>query len=743
MSQPSPTRWISRDLSHLYQDDLDARQARNPTDKDKPLFFDVVIVGSGYGGAMAAAELSGLQDAKRQPLNVLVLERGKEYTPGMFPSSGQELPGHIRVHRSKTGETTGWLDGLFDLRVGADVSALVGNGLGGGSLINAGVMEIPQWEAISRLPPTLTGELTPDYMARVKARLGAADNGVDNTIGLNNRAPDGGTRKTHALAFLGGARFHEAAVTLEMGEQPAGSAHEQCRLCGDCMSGCNVGAKKSLDTSLLLQAWRKGARIHTGASVTGLRRLDDRAPELPLWELMVVHTDEALRRRNSPLRITAGQVILAAGTFGSPEILMRSESFGLRFSPRLGQQFSCNGDNILAVQNTGQVVDTVASEDQPLEDRCIGPTITGVIRMPAAATGPGFLIEEFAVPAALRRVFNEVVTTSSLLQRLTDQDCDDHKADDTGLDDFAVDPAAMDQVLLLGLIGHDEGNGQLRLPDPVRMDDSRAVEGRVRIDWPDARKSRLIDDALGRAEHLIGQRMPGSTVLPNPLWRMLPAQLDFVFHSERGPLLTVHPLGGCPIGPNSQQGVVDEFGRVFDFGSRSGPGGTHPGLLVLDGSILPASLGVNPALTIAAIAQRAARRLAADSQWSDAQPLLRSPGSRPRLRRQESCTPPKPADTTVELIERLNGQVQIGQAAYVAELTLQYLPYALRDLSTHMGRTLTVQGPLSMLRLYSKEKWDSDGIRFLDEPARRQLALLEAPLSGSLSLLQREASRPL
>ncbi len=750
MSHTPRTRWISQDLSGLYRQDRDAREARGRGQADGgthdqrgdgQLFFDVVIVGSGYGGAMAAAELSGLQQDGR-PVSVLVLERGKEYTPGMFPSSGQELPGHIRVHRSKSGETTGWLDGLFDLRIGVDVSALVANGLGGGSLINAAVMEIPDWKSVPRLPTALTDELDHSYMTGVKERLGAASGGIDNTIGLNSLAPQG-TDKTATLQFLGGATFRQAALTVEMSDQRTDGV-AQCTLCGDCMTGCNVGAKRSLDTTLLLQAWQRGARVHTGASVTTLtRRLDPggRAGR-DHWELLVVHTEESLRRRNDPLRVAAGTVILAAGTLGSPEILMRSQSRSLRFSPRLGQQFSCNGDNILAVQNTGQQVGTVASEHEPLAGRQVGPTITGVVKMPATAASPGFLIEEFAVPAALKRVFEELITTSGLLQRLTARNDEVHRNDDTGLDPMAVDPAAMQEVLLLGLVGHDDSNGQLVLPDIGRLDESRAVEGRIRIAWPDARDSRILDAAYSRAGQLIRNRMPEATILPNPMWRMLPPELDFVFRSERGPVLTVHPLGGCPIGPNVLEGVVDEFGRVFDFGPKSGPDGTHPDLRVLDGSILPASLGANPALTIAAIAQRAARQLAADQRWTDAQPTLRLPDSRGVLRGADTCTTPTPAETTVELIERLTGPVRIRQDDYWAELTLQYKPASLPALTTSMGRVLKVEGPLSTLRLYSRTAWDQQGIRFLDEPARKQLALLEAPVSGSLSLLQREPSRP-
>jgi choline dehydrogenase-like flavoprotein/pimeloyl-ACP methyl ester carboxylesterase len=719
------TRRIATDVSALYADE----RASNGT-----LVFDVVIVGSGYGGAMAAAELAGLADASGQPQSVLVLERGKEYTPGMFPSSLQEVPAHVRVHREKSGSTTGWLDGLFDLRLGGDVCALLGNGLGGGSLINAGVMERPHWNAVERMPDSIKADLDTAYLDAVKTRLGARQGNVDNTIGLRPGTPDG-TSKTQVLRALGtGQVFRQAAVTVEM--QP-GAALAQCTLCGDCMTGCNVGAKKSLDTNLLLQAWQQGARIHTGASVVGLRR-----GRLARWELTTVFTDESLRRRHQPLTVRARTVIVAAGALGSPELLLRSEAEGLRFSPRLGQQFSCNGDNILAVRDTGLATNPVAHEHVPLDARAVGPTITGVVEMPQGSTGKGFLVQEFGVPAALERVFDEIVTTTSLLHNLAEPDNSVHVGNADGTDPLAVQPQDMAQVLLLGLIGHDEGAGQLRLPLHSPLEEPRAAEGNIRIEWPEARKSHHVEDAYQRTRALVRANLRGGKALPNPLWRMLPEELDFVFRSERGPLLTVHPLGGCPIGADRSTGAVDEFGRVFDGGIVNGPGtAVHPGLLVLDGSILPSSLGANPSLTIAAVAQRAARRLAQDMHWTPAGAPRPVP-ARPRLRSLADCVPPAPAPTEVEVIERLCGPVKIAGRACVAELTLQYRPCALADLARAMRRDLEVAGPQSMLRVYDLQTWHDQGVRFLDERERRLHALLERPVTGTLSLLQREPSWP-
>lgn len=103
---------------------------------------DVLIVGSGYGGAVAAARLAGATPrAGGAPIRVIVLERGNEYLPGEFPATFAELPGHVRFSAQDGAAPRGRPTGLFDLRLGKDVSVLLGNGLGGGSLINAAVME--------------------------------------------------------------------------------------------------------------------------------------------------------------------------------------------------------------------------------------------------------------------------------------------------------------------------------------------------------------------------------------------------------------------------------------------------------------------------------------------------------------------------------------------------------------------------------------------------------------------------
>jgi choline dehydrogenase-like flavoprotein len=732
--EPSPAslRWLSRDYADLRQH-WDG----------KP--FDVLIVGSGYGGAMAAAELAGrevLENGKPRPVRVCVLERGQEYAPGMFASSLQDLPPHVRVHRGGHDKTLGSFEGLLDLRLGADVSTLVGNGLGGGSLINAGVMEVPRLDQCERLPRVLREELTPAFFVQVQAQLGAS-----TELGLHPDVPPGGLAKSRGLRELQEAaqagrakddprhlKFRDAAITVQVRDDAADPDVPRCTLCGDCMTGCNVGAKKSLDTTLLREAWRRGAEIYTGGSVLQVRKLPDGVDGHPeaCWSVTTAFTDESLRRRHDVLPLLARRLILAAGTLGSTEILLRSRSRKLPLSQKLGEQFSCNGDNLVALHDGPKKTDTTTDEHVPLRDRRVGPTITSVIEL------GDMLLQEFAVPAPLKRLFEETVTTARLLNDLGKPPTHSGSSP-SGCDSFGVDGDAMDKTLLVGLIGHDESCGQLQLADAVRMDDSRHLEGRVRIQWPHLRKSYLLDRGFDTAKQLVEEaRGAGASVLPNPLWRLLPQDMEFLVKDQRGPVLTVHPLGGCPIGESHLHGVVDDRGRVYDPQASEAARGTrfHDGLVVLDGSIIPASLGANPALTIAAVAKRAAGLLA--TEWGFAAGGSAPPRAlrrRPVLRKPEHCTPAKPKETEVELAERL-----IGKAGpHLVELTLRYRPATVAAMMSGRRPKMALDPRRSFLRVY--DGGDQELARKLitwSEAKRDDQALVVARVHGELDLLRQE-----
>ena len=752
-------RWLSRDYAELAAK-LSAKA------NDETPHFDVVIVGSGYGGAVAAAELSS-----RTGLRICVLERGQEYLPGMFPSRLAELPGHLRFSTVGNPKPRGNVEGLFDLRMGEGAGALVANGLGGGSLINGAVMEKPKFGTFnSGLPAKLEQELTASYLDRALAMLEGSNPGIGtaqaqaNTIQLHPFVQANGplpkTAALKALAASGLGSFRPAALTIEMqgGLNTEQVEMSQCTLCGDCMTGCNVGARRSLDTNLLVRAARNEAHIYTGASVLQMQRKDG------LWQLEVVPTHPQVRRAQStPLLLTANRVILAAGTLGSTEILMRSQSKQLTFSSRLGEQFSCNGDNLAALQFNSRNVRSGASECEPLtpaSKRAVGPTITGVVEVAAANNALGFLVQEFAVPGPLKLLFEELVTTGVLLRNMGQGDTSCHgKGNEKDSDPLAVNPAAMNRTALVGLIGHDAATGTLKLPRNYINSaatgagrSGRAYEGGLRIEWKDAPTDPSLErafDQFAKCAESLG------TVIPNPMWKPLPNELEALAVQGNGPVLTVHPLGGCAMADSNFSGVVDGFGAVFNC-STSGETSIDDWkgtLLVLDGSVIPRSLGANPALTIAAIALRAMDHWCAD--WGAESPAPEKVTTpmppRPVLRTPQECVTTDPLPTQFQVVERLAGPVYLpgrGNGNFVLELTFAFQPASLAQMVGPMGRKLTLDhsqadtAVVNCLRIFDAHTWRDERLDMKGDDSRGRKALVTARLDGFLRLLDREPSSP-
>ncbi len=709
--------------------------------------FDLVIVGSGYGAAVAARQLAGCRPQGRPgdaPLSICILERGQEYAAGAFPSRLADLAGHVRFNTPSHSGAKGRRNGLFDLRVGGDVQVLVANGVGGGSLINAGVMlrptaavlRQPHWPAALRQPGALD-----EHFEAVLPWLGAVVAGQPNALAA--AAAPAKSVAMQRLAGTAGAQAVPITMALQTGTHSvAGVPLAACIGCGDCATGCNHGAKHSLDIGLLAQACHTpGVQMHTGATVLWLERATDGDG----WLLRLQHTDSALRRgQPQPFRLRARRVVLAAGTLGSTEILQRSQQQGLALSAMLGQRFSANGDLVALLHNTGQPVLALAEPQQAPARRGVGPTITRMIdRRDGAA---GFVVQDLAVPAALQQAFSELFTSAHTLQGLTVHDHHAHQAGDA--DPCAVDAAALRRALPLAMIGHDGANGQLQLRQPPA--DAQAAgqrggiddgDGALQIVWPDHRLDRRWPQQ--HAQLLAMAAAPaglGGQLLPNPVWQLLPPALQRSLGLPHGPLLTVHPLGGCVMADSVDQGVVDGFGRVFDPSSAGGShNGLHPGLAVLDGAAVPGSLGINPALTIAALAHRAAAQLRLDWGLAAPQPATLTLGPRPPQRQVPNPTlpPPSPQPTEVELLERLSAETVLadGRPAWL-ELTLQSQPTTVASLVQRSGpRTLQFDGRHSRLRILSQAPQRHSG-----EPAFDSEVLLSARIDGVLSLFQREPS---
>jgi cholesterol oxidase len=629
----------------------------------------------------------------------------------------------------------------------------------------------PEWDQFDfRMPDQVKKELKGKWIEEARRLLGSRVNDAsgqwtDNTIDRHPEVvQDKPLRKTGALKKLaqGQACPHTtvpvdqpAAITVRLRhEDNAGQATQltPCSLCGDCLTGCNVGAKLSLDTNLLVGAQRRGLQIHTSASVLRLQW------HTGLWSLEVVHTDPQVQgRRTSPVKIKSRKVVLAAGSLGSTEILLRSRKGhrGLRLSPRMGEQFSLNGDNTATIRFDDDVK-ALADEALPLtgaqgvSPRRIGPEITHMLRWQADGNGPGFLVQEFSVAAPLRGLFQEIVTTRGWLERLAAGDWKNHAALHPGeRDPLALDRDGLQRELMVGLIGHDSASGRIELPR------GSPGEGSIGVRWPGVGNDPAMADAFDKLERRVNDSLgSGAHVTPNPMWRLLPKALSRVLGEGAGGALTVHPLGGCPMGTAPSNGAVDEWGAVFNLAPSGDErwNDQETSLLVLDGAMVPGSLGANPALTIAALSLRAAHHWREQWNWTTQPETPRSaPEERPRARALSDCLPPqKPEATQVQIIERLWGRVDWldgphGREIRWVEVTFAFEPATVDALTQPLGKRLTLipqqehgQFAASYLRIYRNRDLEGRSLDALSEPERKDIAEVTAPLQGHMDLLKRE-----
>lgn len=722
----SKTAWISQGFERLV-----ARVRQAPAS----VHFDVLIIGSGYGGAVAASTFAGRTHEGRQ-IAVGVLERGREYLPGAFPTGLGELPRHIRSDSNK--------DGLIDIRIGAEVVAVVANGVGGGSLINAGVMETPLPSVFRRGWPTALKDLSTwkSYFDRARDLLGGTILGAPNTIADHVDGVPQKFRSVRALAPDG--NFRPASITVAMRDTvSSGNVRlNKCVRCGDCATGCNAGAKNSLDVNLLVRANEHGAEIFSGATVLNVAR-DGEAG----WIVNCVHTDAKLRKRDGAVvSIKAGKVVLAAGTLGSSEILMRSYSAGLQLSDgALGTRCSTNGDMLVADYATAAEVNTVADETIKPSTRAVGPTITGIIDLRASE---GVMIEEMSVPAGLRAAFAEVFATLNTLHSLSRHDGARHRPGFPDDDIYAVPAVRIGHSALYAVMADDGAAGRIELDgDPV----ATGRDGIARIRWDKLQGQPVFDKEVEALAALT--KGTGGRLIPNPVWKLLPADLTWLLKDQRGPLATVHPLGGCAMADSGANGVVDHLGRVF---TATGADTVYDDLVVLDGSIVPSALATNPALTIAAIALRAAETLA--EAWDYAAAAARpdvAPLVRPVFR--ETDVAARAQSSAVEITERLVGPVRLTpsqgvEETRIVELTMRFTPTTLAQLTPNTGgqpilrvaTELPDRAIRSQIRIFPRDVWEKLETTWLPLHVREQKldAAVEfsAPISGSLRIFERQQS---
>jgi cholesterol oxidase len=601
--------WLSQSAESLIQDCETGSGSKK---------VDVAVVGSGYGGAVAALRFA------EHGHSVLVLERGQEYVAGEFPNDLSQVGKHVRSEiAATTGVTSqGYEDALFDFRLGYKAGALVGNGLGGGSLINAGVGLQPDAKVFEQeeWPAALRQEDLQPYFNRAKYMLELQIPGQP-TAGCEQSSKPAQSAKFQRLQALGeqtaqrldkGDRnlqiqFEAApiAVQLDSAVREDLGQRKACIGCGDCVTGCNYQAKLSLTATYLPRAVKAGAKLHTGLSVLCVS-YDDKDPAHP-WVLHFVRTGERKLQHEleknrqacdpSPrdgwiYTLRARRVVLAAGTFGSTEILLRSRKRGLSLSnTALGVGISGNGDDVAFGYDLKQPANAVGWGSKPVPQTPVGPTISGVIRY----TDPfdvrrGTLLQDGAVPGLMRGVFHELATTLGAVAQLGNWR---YRA--LGEDPLALQPKALQHSMSLLGMGHDSAGGVIAYDH---------ASDRVQWGWPKAEQEA--GPALHRQRSQPGIKALGGIYIQNPAVSLLPDALGSVLSGPKpgGTVFTVHPLGGCRMGDSPLTGVVNHWGQAFH-----ADGHLHDGLYVLDGSTLPSALGANPMLTITALAERACEKI--------------------------------------------------------------------------------------------------------------------------------------
>lgn len=578
--------------------------------EDIKAHYDVVVVGSGYGGGIAASRMA------RAGRSVCVLERGVERQPGEYPDTQHEAVAAIQLD-APAGHV-GSRTALYDVRLNGDMNVFLGCGLGGTSQVNANVALQPDDRVFD--DAVWPEELRADVTTRLAEGYAHAAEMLRPTP-----YPDDELLKLKALGKSaervgGDGRFYRPPinVTFEDRVNEAGVQQRECIRCGDCVSGCNQAAKNTTLMNYLPDARNHGAQIFQCADVRSVERVGDQ------WAVHFQGLETGREAFTAPTElVTADVVILAAGALGSTEIMLRSKAQGLSLSNRIGTRFSGNGDVLGFAYNADEAVNGIGFGNRSPKDlEPVGPCITGIIDLRG---GPdldqGMVIEEGAIPGGISALLPELLAVAAALEG-TDTDAGDRlREKQREVESVLLGPrhGAVRNTQTFLVMTHDDAGGTLRLEDD-----------RLRIDWHGVGAEPIfetIDRKLEEASAALG-----ATYVRDPIWTKLLGNR----------LVTVHPLGGCPMGTDASAGVVDHKGRVF-----SGTAGTdvHEGLYVTDGSVIPRSLGVNPLFTISAVSERCCELLAEDRGWTIDYSLPSTPA------------PEAPTTLGLEFTERMEGFV--------------------------------------------------------------------------------------
>jgi len=560
--------------------------------------YDVVIIGSGFGGSVAALRLV------EKGYRVAVLEAGRRFADDEFPRTSW------RVRKFLWAPALGCygIQRLTLLRsergAKAKVLVLSGAGVGGGSLVYANTLyepladfyDDPQWRGIT----DWRAELAPHY-DQAKRMLGVV---TYPRLTAADRA-----MRAVADQMGVGDTFHPTPVGVFLGTPGktvpdpyfggAGPERTGCSHCGSCMTGYRHGAKNTLVKNYLWLAERAGAEVHPLTTAVAVRPAAGGG-----YEVATVRTGGLLHRRRRTF--VADQVIFAAGALGTQRLLHEMRATGALpgLSPRVGELTRTNSEAIL-----GASVPRQRARRRGL-DYSDGVAITSSFH-----PDPHTHIE----PVRYGRGANAMGLMQTAL----------------------VDGGPRRALRLLGTIARKPVTYLPMLS--VRGWSERTVIALVMQSLDNSLTTRYRRGLFGGGlRSRPGHGEPSPTWIPagNEATRKLAAQIDGIAGGSVTEAfdipLTAHILGGAPIGASADDGVIDAYHRVFG----------HPGLHVVDGAAVTANLGVNPSLTIAAQAERAV------SMWPNrGEPDPRPPLGEPyeRVPVVPPTSPTVPADAPAAL----------------------------------------------------------------------------------------------
>jgi len=543
--------------------------------------YDVVVIGSGYGAGIAASRLS------RAGKKVCLLEKGKEFLPSEYPRTSEAALKEMQFN-SPDG-SIGPKTGLYEFHLNKDISVYKGCGLGGTSLVNAGVSLVPEPRVLGSdsWPAELLKD--PDSYWRNVERARHMLQPAQYPEGANGypKLPKSEAMKASAAHMNNEFRYLDINVTFEDRKNNAGVDQYKCQLCGDCMTGCNYGAKNTTLMNYLPDARNHGAQLFTGVAVQYVSQTDGK------WVVHYLIESAESEKFNAPdLFVTADIVVVGAGCLGSTEILLRSRDKGLAVSDRLGQRFTGNGDVLAFAYNADVTVNTIGfGPHVPGEIPPVGPCITSVIDLRGQPVlEDGMVIEDGNIPGPLASTITAPMVGISKFfgHEPAGSVSEEMHRKLRVAESILRGPyhGALNNTQAFLVMTHDDGKGTMQLEND-----------RLVISWPGVGKEAIFQKVAGNLR-LASEAIGGEYVV-DPTWTK-------VMHYD---LMTVHPLGGCIMADDASGGVVNHKGQVFS--STTGTG-VYKGLYICDGSVVPLPLGVNPLITISALAERCCELLALD-----------------------------------------------------------------------------------------------------------------------------------